>query len=278
MWRLLSCIVCFCGVATNVFATDLDIALQKTYVSCVGISDMLSDVKKLAGINTVVTGVGTVAGGGALVAGIKKAKLLNRLQEIEDSSPEDKVSFDDLEIQQRTDFKPNLKSRAKKLGNWRTGLLAVNTATNVAGAVIAHKNANNVELEEKIVQCTDSINNLQDAIAKAKFENLDTTEAVAIYDACSEYKYVDLSVLKKRAKGAEISSVVGGGAGAVGIITSAVANNSSGEKEKNLDTVSNVLAGGATVLTGSATVFNALQISAVKKIVGVADNCESLLK
>ena len=58
---------------------------------------------------------------------------------------------------------------------------------------------------------------LKDAIVRAKYEDIDTSEANAIYDACSGYKYVDLSVLTKRAKGAEISSIIGGSAGAVGV-------------------------------------------------------------
>ena len=62
-------------------------------------------------------------------------------------------------------------------------------------------------------------------------------------------------------------------------ITSAVANKSTNlEQEKKLDTASNILAGGATVLTGTATVFNAMQISTIKKMAEIAQQCENLLK
>ena len=49
----------------------LNLALQKTYMACVGIDDLLGDMKKIAGINTGVAGVGTVAGAGAVIVGIK---------------------------------------------------------------------------------------------------------------------------------------------------------------------------------------------------------------
>jgi len=270
---IISAFVC---VTANAEYMALDDALRATYASCVGIDEALHDMKVRAGINTAVTGVGTVAGGAALVVGIKKKNLMNTLRDIEDNGQELQSSYNNLTIEQNVNFKPNLKS--KKLGNWRTGLLAANTATNVAGAVIAAKNAHNDDLESQIAECSAAVDDLKNALVRANFDNIDTTEASAIYDACSGYKYIDYSVLKKRAKGAEISSIVGGSTSAVGIITSAVANKSDGEKEKKLDTASNVLAGGATVFTGTATVFNAMQISAIKKIADTAQLCESLLK
>lgn len=270
--------VSLCLFVLPVMGADLDGALQQTYVSCVGISDMLSDVKKLAGINTAVTGVGTVAGGGALVAGIKKKNLMSRLYEIEDNS--DNIQYDDIEIVHNASFKPNLKSKKRALGNWRTGLLTVNTATNVAGAVIATKTLNkDDDLESKIQACIDSVDNLQSVMLAAKFENIDINEAKSIYDACSDWKYVDFSVLRKRAKGTQITTAAGGVVGGVGVITSVLANNAkTTDKEQKLDTASNVLAGGATLLSGGATVFNVAQIVAIKKIVNIADQCEGVLK
>ena len=52
----------------------LDDALRATYTACVGIDDNLTDLKKMARINTVVTGVGTGIGAGATVVGIIKTK------------------------------------------------------------------------------------------------------------------------------------------------------------------------------------------------------------
>lgn len=52
-------------------------------------------------------------------------------------------------------------------------------------------------------------------------------------------------------------------------------NTDSGkQKEKNLNTASNVLAGTTTVASAAATVFNATQISAIKRVVSVAEKCE----
>lgn len=272
---IVAALACTCA---NAEVLNLDAALRETYTNCVGIDDALHDIKVLAGINTAVTGVGTVAGGGALIAGIKRHNILNKLRDIEDDPKNDMPTYNDINITVRPDFVPNLKSKKQKLGNWRTGLLAVNTATNVAGTVIAAKNAHNDDLDAQIKSCADSVDELKQSIIQSKLNGENVNEANAIYDACVEYKYIDLSVLKKRAKGAEISSALGGATGAVGIITSAVANKSSGEKERKLDTASNILAGGATVLTGGATVFNAMQISAVKRVADVAQRCESLLK
>ena len=56
-------------------------------------------------------------------------------------------------------------------------------------------------------------------------------------------------------------------------------NSESGKtKEKNLNMASNILAGGTTVASGVATVFNATQIGAIKRAVTVADKCEEALK
>lgn len=280
MRKFFAFLMMVCLWSVNCIGADLGSSLRKTYVSCAGISDMLTDMKKMAGINTAVTGVGTVAGGGALIAGIKKQNLINKLREMEESPEKEVRAYNDIRITQQPNFKPNLKSKKKELGNWRTGLLVANTATNVAGAIIASKNLNtDKDLETRVKECVDSVDSLQKSMIEAKFENVDITEAKFIYDVCSEWKYVDLSVVKKRTKSAQVLSIIGGGAGAAGVITSAVANNSDNvDNEKKLDNASNLLAGGATVLSGGATVFNAMQISAIKKIANVAEQCEGALE
>ena len=274
---ILNALCCFCANAQDM---GLDNALRETYMNCVGIDEALHDMKVKAGINTAVTGVGTVAGGAALIVGLKKAHLMNKLSSIEDKYLDQypQQSADDLNITKNPNFKPNLKSKRKKLGNWRTGLLAVNTATNIAGAAIAGTNKVDKTLAEQIDNCKSSVRLLKNEITRAKFEGEDISEATEIASACDGFEYIDLSKINNRAKGAEISSIVGGTTGAVGVITSAIANKSSGEKEKKLDTASNVLAGGTTIFTGTATVFNATQIAAIKKVVDVAQKCESLLK
>lgn len=259
----------------------LNSGLQKTYMSCMGIDDLLGNMKKIAGINTGVTGVGTAAGAGAVVVGIKNHdELFGDLRDLEareDFSGSGNVLLD---IKQQSDFKPNIKSKkSKNLGNWRTGLLAANTAANVAGAILATKNtSSDDELNTRIGACISAVNDLQNIIIQARANGVDVTEAQKIYDACSEYKYVDLSKIKKRGRGAQISSVAGGVVGGAGIVSSHIANNPDQNNVEKIDTAANVLAGGATALSGAATVFNATQISVIKKVANVAQNCEKVLK
>jgi hypothetical protein len=55
--------------------TDLTAAIENVRTTCGNISAELTDMKKMAGITTAVTGVGTVAGGVALGTGLAKANL-----------------------------------------------------------------------------------------------------------------------------------------------------------------------------------------------------------
>ncbi len=288
----------------------LDDALRATYTACVGIDDELADLKKMAGINTAVTGVGTAAGAGATVVGLVKAskdkqianleEKLARLKELtsrqtitapnraellsetdqyyQDNKDETKTIEDEISV---------LTKQSKKLGNWRTGLVAGSTATNVAGAIIAGNNKVDDDLQTQIDNCKLAVKNLRDSIMQARFNGEDISEANTIADACKEYDYVDISPINKRAKGAMISSVIGATTGLAGTVTSAMANtdkirddntDSGKQKEKNLNTAANVLSGATTVASATATVFNATQISAIKKVATVAQKCTEVLK
>lgn len=165
--------------------------------------------------------------------------------------------------------------------------MAGSTATNVAGAIIAGNNKVDDDLQAKINKCKSAVRELQNSIAAARFTGGDVTEAVSIANACSEYERVDISPINKRAKGAMISSIIAATVGVAGTATSAIANTdktrndnteSGKQKEKNLNTAANVLAGTSTVASGVATVFNATQISAVKKVASVAEKCEGALR
>ena len=297
------------GNSANAELLDLNTALQNTYKSCVGIDEILTDMKKLAGINTAVTAVGSGLGIGATVTGFVKAskdkkieQLLKRLKEIEESKINTTVpdkrevlsAADDYFSENRDENRANeyqseidkLTKQSKTLGNWRTGLLAGNTVTNIAGAIIAGKN-NGDEVQVLIDECRDSITGLNNSILQAKINGEDVSEAESIKKACGAYDMVDVSKINIRAKGAKISSIIGAGMGAAGTITSGVANSdkirdddsvSGKQKEKNLNTAANVLSVGATAATISATVFNATQISAIKKAATVAQECEKVLR
>lgn len=289
----------------------LDDALRATYTACVGIDDELAGLKKMAGINTAVTGVGTGLGVGATVVGIVKAskdaeaeeleRLIKELHELEDGKDEptdaevqsflkefetsyDSAIKDITSAQAKLD---ELNKQSKKLGNWRTGLLAGNTATNVAGAIIAGDNKVDDDLQAQIDSCKKAVDELQRSMMQARFDGEDISEAQGIVNACKEYNYVDISPINKRAKGAMISSVVGATTGLAGTVTSAMANtdktrndntDTGKQKEKNLNAASNVLAGASTVASATATVFNATQISAIKKVAAVAEKCTGVLK
>ena len=287
----------------------LDDALRATYIACVGIDDELADLKTMAGINTAVTVAGTAAGIGATVTGLVKSSKdkqieqleMERLRKISESGTNSNASNGKIEdnllaIQSYYDAHKNdtpvsdidteidkLTEQSKKLGNWRTGLLAGSTATNIAGAAISGTNKVSVGLKEQINSCISAVDSLQQSIMHARLNGEDITEAQSIIEACKEYEYVDLSKIDNRAKGAMISSVVGAGLGLAGTITSASANSKDvrdgdSDKEKNLNTTANVLSGVTTAASATATGFNAAQISAIKKVAEVAEKCTGVLK
>ena len=275
---------------------DLNSALQKTYIACVGIDDELADLKKMAGINTAVTAVGTAAGGAATVVGLVKASKDKRIADLESRLPNVRESYGQTSYDINA-AKNNLQKAAaanagtaqteierltkqsKSLGNWRTGLMAGATATNIAGAAIAGASLKKGDIQGRIDDCLATVSDLRTSIAKAKTEGIDVREAQTIANACSGYIGQDVSKIQKQAKGSLVSSVIGATTGLTGTVTSAVANTDGDkQKEKNLNTASNVLAGATTVASGTATVFNALQISTIKKVAQTAAECEGALK
>lgn len=308
-------IALFVPVCSYADEARLVTALQDTYTACIGIDDELADLKKMAGINTAITGVGTGLGIGATAVGIAKEKVdqhiddlkLEKLRGIEnqriasgasDLSNDDKdkfsADFATSSGQTNTSAKADkeitrLTAKSKSLGHWRTGLMFGNTATNVAGAIISGQNRVDDNLQTHIDNCKKSVSKLQDAIMQAKMDGLDISEAQNIANTCKEYNYVDIAKINERGKGATISSAIGAGLGLTGTITSGIANSDSirsqtttqglrTDKEKNLNTASNVLAGASTVASATATVFNATQIKAIKDVALVASKCTGVLK
>lgn len=292
---------------------DLNTALQNIYRACAEIDDNLHDLKVLAGVNTGITAVGTGLGVGAAATGFVKAnkdkeieKLEALLKEMEELSSQ--YSGSEPDAAQRSAFLTefnntyntaikdkataqqqidDLTKQSKNLGNWRTGLLAGNTATNIAGAVIASKTINKDDIQGQIDACISATKDLSNAIMQARMNGENVEEAQSIYKACREYEYVDITPINKRGKGAMISSSIGAGLGGIGTITSGMANSdkirndntdAGKKKEKDLNTTSNVLAVGATAASATATVFNATQIAAIKKVAKVSESCTGVLK
>ena len=296
------------AIADTQMLTD---ALRATYTACIGIDEELTDLKKMAGLNTAITAVGTATGAGATVVGVvktakdKKAETLEAiLKEIEEKS-KNHQGMTDTEIsvfmsefnsayqtiltsedEIESELDKTIK-QSKSLGNWRTGLMAGSTATNVAGAIIASTNKVDEDLETQIKACVKSVNNLRSAIMQARMDGTDISEAQSIATTCGEFEYADLSKINKRAQSATISAGIGAATGLAGTITSASANSDatrddnteSGKKrEKNLNTASNILAGTTTVAGATATAFNATQIKAIKQVAQIAANCTEVLK
>lgn len=332
---LILSIILYHGIALG--QTDFTAALQDVRTNCGGISEHLEHIKTMAGVNTAVTAVGTLAGGGATVTGVAKQEadkisdVAEKYQEFADKinnqsivgnvvftdvgglelSSSDKDTLRNLVIAELERIKPmyvdfvmksmtnghdaqdvsNVKEEidkiSSKLGDARTGLMAATTVTNIAGAAIAGTNRVKPDLESQVALCISSLDTLARAKTQAKISQQITVEqsthAERIISACGQYETVKLSDINARGMGALVSSGIGAATGLAGTITSAVANTNNvrtagGNKEKNLNTASNVLAGVSTASSLSSTIFNATQIGAAKRILKVAQECEEALK
>lgn len=297
-------VLVLCNLAHAADIPDLTTALQNTYRACADIDRDLTEMKKLAGINTVITGVGTGLGVGATATGIAKARTDAKIAEwerildeiirnqtkdiqhariINDQLDEFFKQYNFNTVSDVRNAVSDAKEKSKRLGNWRTGLLAGNTATNVAGAIIANRNKVDSDLQSKINGCVSAVDVLKNAINQARVAEDEIGEAQDIYNACREYAYLDLSPINKRAKGAFVSSAIGVVTGGIGTVTSAMANSDEvregdKEKEKKLNKTANVMSAGSTIASASATVFNASQIAAIKKVVAVSERCSEVLK
>lgn len=289
--------------------TDLTAAIENVRTTCGNISAELSDMKKMAGITTAVTGVGTVAGGVALGTGLAKANVDKEIEELESQiarlkAERGNVPIEHLQIEDEALFKRQVsefiayyqakeqeisvaEQKSKNLGNWRTGTLAAATATNIAGAVMSGTNKVKGDLKQQIDECLVSVKTLSNVRMQARIDgsatDADLAHAENIIRACNAWTTVDVSSINKRSTGATVSSGIGAVLGLAGTITSASANSKDvrdgdSDKEKNLNTAANVLAGGTTATNLSATIFNATQINAIKHAATVADECEGALR
>ena len=290
--------------------TDLTAAIENVRTTCGNISAELTDMKKMAGITTAVTGVGTVAGGVALGTGLAKANVDKEIAELEqqlarldaDRNLETitisaanlqnelnqyQASIQTLSKSELQKQKSEAEQKSKNLGNIRTGTLATSTVANIAGAVMSGTNRVKGDLKQQIDECLASVKTLSNVRMQARIDGsaseTELARAENIIRACDAWTTVDISSINKRSTGATVSSGIGAALGLAGTITSVSANSKSvrdgdATKEKNLNTAANVLAGGTTLASGTATIFNATQISAIKRAATVADECEGALK
>ena len=289
--------------------TDLTAAIENVRTTCGNISAELSDMKKMAGITTAVTGVGTVTGGVALGTGLAKANVDKEIEELESQiarliAERGDVPIEHLQIEDEALFKRQVnefiayyqakeqeisvaEQKSKNLGNVRTGTMAAATATNIAGAIMSGTNRVKGDLKQQIDECLMSVKTLSNVRMQARIDgsanDTELARAENIIRACDAWSTVDITPINNRSKGATISSGIVAGLGLAGTITSASANSKDvrdgdSDKEKNLNTAANVLAGGTTATSLFGTIFNATQINAIKRAATVADECEGALK
>lgn len=287
---------------------DLDTAMNNVRKACIGINSKMDHLKLMAGINTGIGAVGTATGATALGVGIVKAQKDKEIEDlmvqiarnlkkgsatsakdredlIEDVSNNLAEYLKDAEKEVQKIEK--LTEESKMLGNIRTGMLATNTATSVAGAIISSQNKATGSIKDAIENCISATDDLRESMMQARLDGQDTTDAKRMVDACSEYKFADLSKINKLATGSTVSSSIGAVAGGVGMITSIAANTDSirnepsragQEKEKGLNTASNVLSGVTTATSAVSTILNGVQIATIKKVVSISENCEKELR
>ena len=104
--------------------TELDAAIANVRAACNGISSELGELKKMAGINTAVTGVGTAAAGVALGTGLAKANtdaklsiIKKKLEALEQSTP---AETNTIKIANNAKFKQDLENFEKQIANYKT--------------------------------------------------------------------------------------------------------------------------------------------------------------
>ena len=159
-------------------------------ITCSGISDEISKVSNISKANTAVTAVGTVAAGGALVAGVKKSqeeeeidKLIEEMCARGGCDPDavEKMSLEEFyntvivtfakidELREKID-------KSKKLGNWRTGLMAGTIGTNLASAIMSGLNINQSDLVQHISACNEMIQSVPDIERELKKAGVNPNE------------------------------------------------------------------------------------------------------
>lgn len=295
------------GAVDDLIAEAQD-AFNAARMVCSGISDEISKVSNVSKINTAVTGVGTVAAGGALVAGIKKSQEeeeIDRLVEeickaggctaegVESMSDEDFFNNVMQPMAEIAELQERLE-RSEKLGNWRTGLMAGTIGTNVASAIISGINKNQSELIQHIQACNEAVKSVNNMSNKLKLEGVNPLENPIMKQLsnvntwCNNINIADIEKIEKHMTGVMGTSIAGAVIGVAGTAISAAANSDKymdeqkrlnlteqeKNKKNNLNTASNVMAG-ANVVTGAVeTGLNISLITLTKKLIRQAEQCE----
>lgn len=283
------------NVAYGLDTCEYDYIVSELRKNCTGINAELQEIKNYETANTIVSGAGTVAAGGALYAGIKKTdidkkaeELAKKMDNIENMSDAEFVSFlKEMEQYQESkeqhnnslaQEKSDLEAKSKNLGNVRTGLMVGNTATAVAGTIISNKNKKDSDsIKDSIQRCLDTIKNNEQKVGQSMID-CSREQYEKLKKAVSECKMLSTENMEKLSKHSNISTIVSGvniGTGTAGIITSALANqNKYDKKTKNMNTAANVLAGTSMAASGVSTVFNATTFKSINNNLKASELCE----
>ena len=270
--------------------------------ACSGISDSVSKISGVAKSNTVVNSIGTVASGGALAMGIAKErvdsdieKLMEDLCEIGGCDAEKITNMTDEEIPHLAETLAKIKKlnddiereqkQSKKLGNWRTGLMAGNVVTNVVSAVLAGVNKDKSELIQQIQACNQAVKGSADIKRKLQqaginpIDNPIVGKLNTISSWCGNLDVSNVEKIEKQMGAVMGVSIAGAAVGAAGVATSAAANSDNeNDNKKSLNTAANVLSG-VGVATGVVGVgLNISMINTAKSIIKQSEGCEEVLK
>lgn len=292
-----------------------------TKIVCGNLSDEIAHVANISKANTAISGAGTAAATGALVTGIKKAAtdedidaMIAKFCENADNC---KYNGDGEQFYNKvitglaaiakdaevtdvngTDDVKDKIAQSKKLGNWRTGLMAGTVGTNLATAIISGRNMDQSELIQQVSACNEMMQKLssyETALKSAGMNAMETPILAKIDKAktwCNQIDTNDIEKIEKRMKASMGVSIAGGAIGVAGTATSAIANsnkytnienrvqlsNEDKQKSKNLNTAANIMSG-ANIATGATnTVLSISLITLANKLVKAAERCEEALK
>ena len=315
MRKLLALVLCMFPIVSMADTADVVANAEQVYeatrIVCSGISDEIAKVANVSKVNTAVTAVGTVAAGGALYAGVKKSQEEKEIEDIIENMKAngafdvDKVRAMSLEefyekvVQPYADVAVLQEKieRSKKLGNWRTGLMAGTVGTNLASAILSGLNTNQSDLIQHITACNEMVQAIPDIEIQLKAAGVNPMEYPIVNRLrgvstwCNKIDTHDIEKIENRMKGVMGTSIAGTVIGGIGVGTSAAANSDkymdarnkyalTGEEKKKehaLNTTANVMAG-TNIATGAVeTGLNISLITLTKKLIDTAERCEGTL-
>lgn len=312
-------------------SSPADIALENMYdvhkavqTFCGGLSAELSEISGVSIAGTVVSGAGVATAGGALATGIVKAKTDKEVAQLSEEiaeliCKEGGCDADSIEAMSTTEFSERILpllisaigqetaasealsmklaqdreiAKSKRFGNWRSGLLAGNTATNIVTAVLAGLNKDQSELMLRVTSCNQAVQKLQEAKQAAISAGINPINNPYMQsfnktiNLCGTLNVSDIEKIEKHMTAAMGTGIAGGVVGAVGVGTSVAANtnqirddntDAGKKKEKTLNTVANVASGTNIAIGAIGTGVNISLISLTKKMIQNARQCEDTL-